>query len=260
MSGYPAEVADILERLLQGLRRELAGNLVGVYLRGSLAYGGFDADTSDLDILVVTERPIDSATFMRLFDFHRRIAETPNPYAKHIEIAYLDREAVWEFRPGQRHPTLERGESERLKWQEHGWNWVLERWTVREFGKTLYGPDPRTLIRPISSEEIVQAVCARLRDWAEWARDESDPDWQLPKSHKAYVVETMCRALYTLENGRLASKSQSIAWALQHLPQTWRELVSRSRQWRTDHRVDLSVNPEVRRFVLWVASSRKCAA
>jgi hypothetical protein len=130
---------------------------------------------------------------------------------------------------------------------------------VREHGKTLYGPPPRTLIKPISLDEIIQAVCARLKDWVEWAQDENDPDWQLPKSHKAYVIETMCRALYTLENGALASKPHAVLWALQNLPPPWRELVEQSQKWRTDNRVDLSVNPDVRRFVLWVAASDRCA-
>lgn len=252
------EVTAILEQLLQGVQQELAHNLIGVYLRGSLAYGDFSPDTSDLDILVVTERAINDAEFGRLLAFHQQLANLPNPYAKRMEVAYIDKEAVKEFRPRQRYPTLEQGEGENLKWSEHGQNWILERWALHEYGKALYGPPPRTLIRPISPAEIIQAVCARLKDWAEWAQDENDPDWQLPKSHKAYVIETMCRALYTLENGELASKPHAVIWALQNLSQPWRELVEQSQKWRTDNRLDLSVNPDVRRFVLWVASSNKC--
>jgi predicted nucleotidyltransferase len=255
---YPNEVTEILEQLLQGVQQELPNNVVGLYLRGSLAYGDFNADTSDLDILVVTERAINNAEFGRLFAFHQRLANLPNPYAKRIEIAYLDKAAVREFQPRQRYPTLEQGAGESLKWAEHGRNWVLERWTVREYGRALSGPNPRTFIKPISPDEIRQAVCVRLKDWVAWAQDENDPDWQLPKSHKAYVIETMCRALYTLENGELASKPHAVLWALQNLSRPWRELVEQSQKWRTDNEVNLSVNPDVRRFVLWVASSNKC--
>ncbi len=256
--GHPNQVTELLNALVQGLKQVLAIDLVGVYLRGSLACGGFDPDTSDVDVLVITERPVDDPTFARLSVLHEQIALLPNPYAQQIEIAYWDREAARTYRPGQNHPTLERGAGERLKWQEHGQNWILERWTVREMGKVLYGPDPRTLIDEITPDEMVRAVRTRLQDWAEWARDVDDPDWLLPKAHKAYVVETMCRALYTLETGRLAGKPQSVQWALEHVPPDWRELVARSRDWRTDNTVDLSINPAVRDFVLWVASFDRC--
>jgi len=105
---------------------------------------------------------------------------------------------------------------------------------VRECGVTLLGPNPKTLIDPISSRELLQAVRSRLSDWADWAQQPDDPDWLLPRSHKAYVVETMCRALYTLEHGELSSKSQAVEWAVEALPEPWRSTVERSQKWRTD--------------------------
>lgn len=250
----------MLAQLSQGIRQELGGNLVGIYPRGSLAYGDFDPETSDLDLLVVTEHPVEDVVFTELAAFHRRLARSVNPFATRLEIAYVDRKALWTFSFGQRHPTLEQGAGETLKWQEHGANWILERWAVRTHSTPLHGPDPRTLIAPVYAGEIVAAVCTRLRDWADWARDVDDPDWQLPRSHKAYVVETMCRALYTLYTGELASKPRSVAWALHTLPEPWRELAARSQTWRQDETVDLTLNSDIRRFVLWVAASDRCAA
>jgi hypothetical protein len=83
------------------------------------------------------------------------------------------------------------------------------------------------------------------------ARDESDRDWRLPLSHKAYTIETMCRILYTAKYGRIANKADSVEWALAWLPENWRKLVKRSQDWRTSRRVDLAENPAVRGFVLW---------
>jgi hypothetical protein len=81
-----------------------------------------------------------------------------------------------------------------------------------------------------------------------------DLDWRLPRSHKAYVVETMCRALYTLTCGTLTSKVQAVAWALETLPEPWLSTVKRSQTWRSDTTVDPAINPQVQQFVLWVAS------
>src|SRR5688572_27197668 len=120
----PDEVTDILNIFLVGVQAALKDNLVGVYLRGSLALGDFNPESSDLDLLAVTEQPVDEAEFAALAGLHARIAALPNPYANELEITYLDRVALRRFQPGLSHPTLGRGET--LKRSEHHTNWILE--------------------------------------------------------------------------------------------------------------------------------------
>jgi predicted nucleotidyltransferase len=258
---YPPDVTEILNALLAGVQQVLGRNLVGVYLRGSLALGEFRPETSDVDVLAVTEQPIGAAEFAALAALHAQLASLPNPYARRVEMAYLDRVALRRYRPGLHHATL--GQNETLKWSEHHTNWILERWAVREHGVALTGPQPQTLIDPIAPDELCQAVRARLGDWAEWAQKLADaawvkleePEWLAPRrSMAAYVVETMCRALYTLACAELASKQRAVAWALDALPEPQRATVARSQQWRTDRTSDPSIVPEVIRFVLWAAA------
>jgi predicted nucleotidyltransferase len=248
----PPEAVEILDLLVPSIQEALGSNIVGVYLRGSLATGDFDPITSDIDFFAVTDRVVSEEEFDRLVRLHKRLAEHSNRYGDQLEGAYIDRTAARRFHPGERHPTVYRGEE--FGWSEHKENWVLERWVVREQGMTLLGPEPKTLIDPISSGELREAVRSVLKIWTEWVADPDDPDWLLPLSHKAYVVETMCRALYTLECGELCSKPSAVAWALETIPEPWRSLVERSQRWRTDDTRDLSVTPEVMRFVEWVAS------
>src|SRR5262245_61235127 len=248
----PQDVIGMLEIVLLGVERALSSNLVGVYLRGSLALGDFIPATSDIDVLAVTERPVSAAEFDTLAALHAQLAASPNPYANRMEMAYIDRAALRRFEPGHQHSTL--GQGETLAWSEHHANWIIERWTVREHGAALRGPDPKLLIDPIAPDELRAAVGARLPDWADWANQPDDPDWRLPRSHKAYVVETMCRALYTLARSEIPSKPRAVAWALTALPEPWRALVARSQSWRTDTTVDPSIVPEVMRFVQWAAA------
>jgi len=249
----PQEVTGMLDAVQSEIRDALRDNLVGMYLRGSLALGDFIPDTSDIDILVVTERPISDAEFATLAALHAHIAALPHPYANRLEMAYIDRAAARGFESGLRHPTL--GQGETLVWSEHRDNWILERWTVRECGLTLLGPDPRTLIDPISSDNLRAAVRTRLRDWADWADQPDDPDWLLPRNHKAYVVETMCRALATLASGELWSKPRAVTWAMETLPEPWCSTVEQSQVWRTDNTDDPAIVAEVMRFVRWAASA-----
>ena len=249
----PPEVIQLLTALLSGIQSRLPGNLAGLYLRGSLATGDFRPESSDVDLLAVTEREVNDAEFDRLVEFHSTITQQEHPFATRIEIAYIDRAAIQRFQPGHRFATLGQGHGEKLTWTEHHTNWILERWMVREQGIALFGPPPKRLIDPIEPAQLTSAVQARLQDWTEWVRDLNDPEWQLPRSHKAYIVETMCRALYTLGRGEIASKSRSTAWARQYLPEPWRTLVEESQSWHTDDTLDPALIPRVRAFVLWAA-------
>lgn len=245
----PADVEEILSVALAGMREALGGNLVGVYLYGSLALGDFDPATSDIDFWAVTERPLSDAEFAALAAMHERLSRLPNLFAGQLEGKYIDRGEAWSHQPGQRIPMIYRGEA--MGCQEPGANWVVDRWVVRERGIILFGPDPKTLIAPVSAEDLRAATRARLRDWADFANHPDDPDWHAHRGEKAYFVETMCRMLHTLATGATQTKPQAVAWALTTLPEPWRTTVERSQAWRGDQTRDDALNPEVRRFVLW---------
>jgi hypothetical protein len=251
-STIPDEVPLLLGALLAGIQMVLGDNLLGMYLRGSLATGDFDSRTSDIDFLVATQQQVRDREFARLARMHSKLAQLPNRYAQHVEGTYLDCAVVRRFRPHECHPTIYRGEP--LVVSEHHANWLLERWVVRTNGVVLFGPPPRSLVDPISVKELQTAVRERLCDWEEWANQPEDPDWLLPQSHQAYVIETMCRALSTIETGVLLSKRQAVAWALSHLPEPWRSTVELSQGWHSSTIVDLSRNREVMAFIHWVVA------
>jgi hypothetical protein len=249
---FPAEVAAMLDALLAGAQEALGANLIALYLRGSLVTGDFDPEASDIDFFAVTERRLSGQEFTALEAMHASFVGLPNRCSDQLEGPYIDRAAARRFQPGQRHPTIARNEA--LHWREQFANWVLERWMLRAWGVTLLGPEPQALIDAVTSDEIRAAVRANMARWVEWISQPDDPDWLLPLGHKAYVVETMCRALYTLATGELAGKPRSVAWALATLPEPWRTTVARSQSWRNDQTVVLSIAPEVREMVLWAAA------
>ncbi len=248
----PPDVASLLDALVAGICQALGENLVGLYLRGSLAMGDFDPATSDVDYFAITERQVSAREFAALAALHASLGQPANPFGDQLEGTFVDRASAWRYEPGRRFPTI--GRNEALEWSEHGANWLLERWIVRERGVTLLGPDSRALIAPVSSDDLRAAIRDRLRDWAEFARQTDDPEWRGSRGHKAYVVETMCRALRTLATGELQTKPQAVAWALATLPAPWPDLIGRSRAWRGDPTPDESLNAEVQRFTLWTAA------
>jgi hypothetical protein len=252
----PMHHTQAIHQLFTYLRSQLdtclPANLAGLYVRGSLATGDFRPDSSDIDLLAVTYQRVSDEEFDCLSELHAAFSQSDHPFARRVEIAYIDRYALRRFQPGQSFPTL--GQGETLAWTEHRANWVLERWMVREQGVALFGPLPMTLIYPVSRQEVIAATRDRLLDWAAWANDHSDPHWQAPRAHKFYVIETICRSLHTLATGEIASKPAATAWAHQSLPAPWPGLIERSRKWRLDDTVDPDAIEPVREFVLWAAA------
>jgi predicted nucleotidyltransferase len=248
----PPDVIEMLDALLMGAQEALGVNLLALYLRGSLVTGDFDPETSDIDFFAVTERRLNEQEFATLEAIHAAFAALPIRYGDQLEGPYMGLDAARRFRPGEFHPTIARNEP--LLWREQYANWVLERWTLRASGVTLLGPEPQTLIDPVSSDEILAAVRVNMVRWVEWIKQPDDPDWLLPRSEMAYIVETMCRVLHTLATGELAGKQQSVAWALATLPAPWSTIAERSKFWRHDTAIDPTIAPEVRAFVLWTAA------
>ncbi len=171
------EVSEILAALIPGVQTALADNLVGVYLCGSLATGDF-IETSDIDFVVAIERPVSDAEVGALIEMHARLAALPNPYADRLEGAYIDRASLRRFEPGREFLTIECETP--LRWKEHETSSLIERYVLREKSVALLGPDPKSLIDLISSEELRAGIRRRLHEWATWAANPHDPEWLRP--------------------------------------------------------------------------------
>ncbi|UBV44176.1 DUF4111 domain-containing protein (plasmid) [Deinococcus taeanensis] len=245
----PADIASLITHLIGEQRAVLGRQLLGVYLRGSLVLGDFDPQTSDIDLLCVVDRPLSERAFEAVKAMHQRVATLAHPFAHELELAYLPRSAAWAWRPGEQHPTLGRGET--LAWRAHGANWLLERWAVLQGMQALSGPPPDTFIAPVPPSACRGAVRERLRDWVGFARTPDDPAWQSPRSHAAYVIETGCRMLATLESGALLSKPAAVRWGRMALPEPWAGLAQRVPEWKTDGTFDAALNAQAQAFILW---------
>jgi hypothetical protein len=197
--------------------------------------GDFDPGSSDIDFLVVTEEELSGEVLELLREMHEAIATSGLPYAKRLEGSYIPRSALRRYDPeNARHPTI--GVDWEFHVDQHRSNWILERYIVREHGVVLWGPSPKTLIDPILLHELQMAVCEQLRDF--WQAQLDGPEWLRPRDYQSFAVLTMCRALYTLRQGIVASKSEAAAWALQELNPQWRPLIERALLWRHEHERD----------------------
>jgi hypothetical protein len=92
------------------------------------------------------------------------------------------------------------------------------------------------MIDPVSPADLQEAVRASLRDW--WSPPFPSPQRFKSSEYLAYTVLTMCRSLYVLEYGRIASKPEAARWALKTLNTPWIELVRLAHVWQDGMAID----------------------
>ncbi len=223
---YP-EVNQLVQQLDEQIRAILGVHLVGLYLDGSLARGGFDS-ASDIDFVAVTEQgPLSEPHFLALQAMHERIAQGDARLATDIEGYYVSRAALRGIAPpSDRFANLERGAGERLKWVTLGQDWIIHRYILREYGLELRGPSLRSLIDPIPPDELRQAMSKILEEWGgDLLRD---PEGLSHSAYQSYVVLSVCRILCTQETGDIFSKADAAAWAAATLEARWQPLIERA--------------------------------
>jgi predicted nucleotidyltransferase len=230
-TAYPAVNAGLRD-FLASVRAILGPQLRGMYLVGSLAVGDFDPTTSDLDIIVVTDGALSDDRVAALRDFHTRLGAGDSPFARRLEAAYIpERDLRRPASATSSYPPVERDRPFFVEPLEPGWS--VQRYTLCEHGIVVAGPDPRDLLDPVDPDEL----CDQMRrdgatiahTWLDQA--EHDPtwlDWARQRPYFAFVVATLCRLLYTLESGGVASKPAAIGWARQALDGQWAGFIARS--------------------------------
>ena len=240
-----AEINELLDSLLAQIHHVLDQQLVGVYLYGSLVWGDFDPESSDIDLVVATASGIDDQEFNDLNQMQLAFIETHKRWQGRIEIAYVLVDALRTFKShNSMIAVISPGEPFHFKETDQGWlmNWYM----VQEQGRILFGPAPSSLIDPISKHEFIRTVRQHAERWGEWVYDSHD------RPSQAYAILTLCRALYTCTHGVQVSKRKAAEWAAQQLPE-WAPLINSALQWRVNWRDD-DVNheatfPETVRFV-----------
>lgn len=224
---YP-ELNDVLRELVAGVGEILADNFCGAYLQGSFAVGDAD-EHSDVDFIVVTQDELVDEQVDALQALHERLYALGSSWAQHLEGSYVPKNELrhvdesrltWWY--------LDNGASELVK--DNHCNTAVVRWSLREKGVVLAGPDPQTLIEPVSADELRSDVLIALREWADWLR--TSPSYS--RRAQGVTVLSICRILHTFESGLVTTKREAGEWALGALSPEWASLVQEALDDRPD--------------------------
>src|ERR1700680_3111200 len=84
----PDDLSALLQSISTAFPAMLDGNLVGIYLWGSLTYHAFNETCSDVDFVVVTERDLDGREFSELDQWFTSQAKQ-NRWVARIDMRFV---------------------------------------------------------------------------------------------------------------------------------------------------------------------------
>jgi hypothetical protein len=243
-----SEVNSVLFEFRSELQKTLGPLFFGLYIHGSLASGDFNPHTSDIDFLVVTAGELPGEMLAALSSMHARLRAGGQRWATRLEGAYIPLGALRRYDPVQaRHPWL--GVDGHFAVEQLGSDWVIQRHILREMGIVLAGPPPRSLIDPVEPDDLRLAVRRILQEW--WSSPFPYPERFQSGEYQAYAILTMCRSLYVLQNGRIASKPAAGRWAWGLLGEPWAGLIEYALAWQPgEHRNKLDETLNFIRFTI----------
>jgi hypothetical protein len=247
---YPTthpKVNSVVDDLLFGVKTELGEKLTGFYLFGSLASGGFNEITSDIDFVVVIKSPLSDEEVRRLKTLNDHIQTTHTKLAKKLEGSFIPFDDFKNFDPAKKYLSISTGG--KLEMDTKDINAPIQKHLIREEGIALYGISPKSFIEPVTSDQLRQATLKILNNW--WKPQLTDPRRLQSREYQAYAVLTMCRMLYTLQTGEITSKPYAAYWSKKFLDSKWAGLINRALSWNHEDGIsDYSSTLEFIDFVI----------
>lgn len=177
-----------------------------IYLYGSCVLGDFRRGWSDIDILVLTGKPMSQTQAEHLVNLRQTLlaAEPENPYYRSFEGGMLTREA---FVKNAADRVVYWGTSGQRITDRYAFDGFC-RGELLEKGKLLLGPEIRGGMALPTREELKRDVTRYYELIRQYAQ-------QTGRSFYSYGwLLDIARGIYTLRTGRVAAKTAAGDWAL----------------------------------------------
>jgi predicted nucleotidyltransferase len=188
-----------LKRAAEALSGILKGNFVGFYIMGSFVMEDWDPKTSDIDFIVVTRKRLSRKESLEIAKMHEALSKTD--LGKKLDGAYTYLEQLQQKRFEERTGSFEDHEFKADCPCHLSADNIL---CLLEYGKCIQGVPIKELGLSVSNEELSQASYNMLLE------DIHEIDNKGDFQTLYFILIDMLRCIYTLETGRLPTKSRAI--------------------------------------------------
>ncbi|OEF98815.1 hypothetical protein BHF71_10840 [Vulcanibacillus modesticaldus] len=220
----PSSTKQQINRFIKLVTEQLTGNLIGIYLHGSLTMKCFNPEKSDIDLIVVTTEQMDISTKKKIIEELLVLSNNPHP----IEVSFIINDDLKEWK----YPTpfdLHYSEDWRNKYKKE---LIFEKWKewnnkketdvdlaahitiILQRGITLYGEAINTVFPDVPKEDYKDSILLDFKYALEGIL-------QKP----IYGILNSCRIYAYLTDYHIFSKQEAGMWAIEQLPGKYKELI-----------------------------------
>lgn len=201
---------DISDRINQ----TFGGNIVGVYLFGSLVLGDFDENFSDIDLMIVLKKDINKDEFEKIKNLQKYISEKyPRFGTDGIEMIFVSTETIKNYLVKEAFLTAV-APGNPLETIVCKPEFLIYFYIVKNYGETILGTPKEEVFSEISITDFVnmsnKVALENIPYWKEACKKTLHEQF--------YAVITLCRALYVKENKTYPSKLEAKNWAKNKYP------------------------------------------
>ncbi|WP_113930364.1 aminoglycoside adenylyltransferase domain-containing protein [Bacillus sp. P14.5] len=207
------ETKEFVLKIKDKISEIIKESLIGIYLHGSLAMGGFNPNSSDVDVLVVTKKSLSVVTKRNLAELFLHYSASPFP----IEISFLNEAQLKDWH----HPCpfdFHYSEFWRERYENdlaHGTFQFLNNeiktdadlaahiTILNNRGICLYGKPVNVVFPLISQADYLSSIMDDFEDCME--NIERDP---------VYCTLNLLRVYWYLKEGVISSKQEGGEWGL----------------------------------------------
>ena len=177
LTKYP-DVNEIIDFFVQSVMPVLEGNVLGIYLTGSLSYDAFNYHSSDIDITVIVHRPVSRCELDSIGRLHSQMEGKFEKWVRRLECSYTPVDML----PCVMPPTEPRswywgGDCTLYEEAPYGNEWIINKYFLYSHSIALFGPSFKKLSPPVDVEEVRKACVRDL--FQEWAPKKSTPEYRI---------------------------------------------------------------------------------
>ena len=216
----PKPIKEILNETLSHVHSFLKENLIGIYLCGSLAMGGYNPKSSDIDLILVVNKTLAKEQRKKIIDYLKKVSSKDN----RIELSIVTEEAV----QNPRYPIM-------VDLDFGFWGEALENkkekeilsnlYTARRRGFCIWGKPMSRVFSRIPAQYHLRSVIEDLESRRKYLRENAD---QVGYDVVVFWVLGSCRILAFIREDIVLSKLEGGRWGLANLPEEYHSVIKQA--------------------------------
>jgi Domain of unknown function (DUF4111)/Nucleotidyltransferase domain len=235
LTPYP-DINEVLLFISEGIQNIVGNSLIGLYLFGSLTYGDFNRDSSDIDLVAITDKLLNQHELHEIKLLHKHIEQKYPKWSQRLECSYTPI-ALFKYILPPEQPRPYYGGGIFYDEAPYGNEWIINNYLLYQYGITLIGKDFKKLVKPININEVQKACIRDL--FQEWEPKINDFEWLDNSHYQSYLVLNLCRIMYTIYTGATGTKNESAEWVKNRWVE-WKHLIETALDWKYGNEIKMS--------------------